>query len=169
MKIICPFVLLVWPYLFFPAAYLDSLTSEGGLAWLITYCVLTPIVYIISIICALRIKDAKTLALWNMVLKLCHIPAYLFIFFYGIVVAFFSWAFLFFTPVILAILVVIDCLLLATTSSFGICALVRAKAKETVSWAFLAVNAVLHFIFVLDVISSILVFCKIRKKVPASQ
>ena len=165
MKKICPFVLLVWPYLFFPAAYLDSLIPEGGSPCLITYCVLTPIVYLANIICACRNEDIRSLTRWNMALKLMHIPAYLFIFFYGVVVVFFSWAFLFFTPVILALLVVIDCLLLATTSAYGICGLLRGWKEGRISTACLVVNGIMHFIFVLDVISSIVVFCKVRKKV----
>lgn len=164
MKKLCPVILLIWPYLFFPAAYLDSLDSDGSLIWLIAYCVLTPIVYIANIICAWRSKDVRSTSRWDLILKLGHIPAYLFIFFYGVVVAFFSWAFLFFTPLIITILVVIDCLLLVTTSAYGISALLRAKSRGTASWAFLAVNAVAHFIFVLDVFSSIAVFCKLRKK-----
>ena len=163
MKKVFPFILLVWPYLFFPAAYLKYADTETGIPWLLIFCILTPIIYIANIICAFRTKDTKFLARWNMVLKLCHIPVFLFIFIYGVAVALAVWAFLFFTPIILAILVIIDVLLLCTTSAYGVCALVRSKQEGRISTAFMVVNIILHVLFVWDVISSIIIYFKIRK------
>ncbi|MBQ2785520.1 MAG: hypothetical protein IJF02_03350 [Oscillospiraceae bacterium] len=167
MKKFFPFILLVWPYLFFPAAYLKYADTETGIPWLLIFCILTPVVYIANIICAIRTNDTKFLARWNMVLKLCHIPVFLFIFIYGVAVALAVWAFLFFTPIILAILVIIDVLLLCTTSTYGICALVRTRLENRISMKFMAVNIIMHLLFVWDVISSIIVFFKLRKAKPA--
>lgn len=167
MKKVFPSILLIWPYLFFPALYLNSTDTESSIPWLLLYCILTPIIYLANIICAIRTKDTKSLARWNMALKLCHIPIYLFIFIYGVAVALAVWAFLFFTPIILAILVIIDVLLLCTTSAYGVCALVRSKQEGRISTAFMVVNIILHFLFVWDVISSIIIYFKIRKAKPA--
>ena len=162
MKKFFPFILLVWPCLFFPAIYLDSLTPESGLPRMLIYCILTPIIYIISIICALLTKNTKTLAKWNVALKLCHIPSYLFVFLIGLASAV-AMIKLPFTALIIPILVVIDVLLLCTTSAYGVCALVRSKQEGRISTAFMVVNIILHFLFVWDVVSSIIVCCKIRK------
>jgi len=162
MKKVFPFILLVWPYLFMPAAFLDSQSSEGGMLWLLIYCILTPIIYIANIICATRTQDAKSLACWNMALKLCHIPSYLFVFLIGLASAV-AMIKLPFTALIIPILVIIDVLLLCTTSAYGVCALVRSKQEGQISTAFMVVNIILHILFVWDVVSSIIVCCKIRK------
>ena len=162
MKKFFPFILLVWPYLFFPAAYLKYADTETGIPWLLIFCILTPVVYIANIICAIRTKDTKFLARWNMALKLCHIPSYLFVFLIGLASAV-AMIKLPFTALIIPILVIIDVLLLCTTSAYGVCALVRSKQENRISTAFMVVNIILHVLFVWDVISSIIVFFKIRK------
>lgn len=163
MKKICPIVLLIWPYLFFPAA-IATLEFEGQLAWIIGYCVLTPVVYIAGIVWAVKNKNIRSLARWNLAFKLCHIPAYISIFFSGVMFAGQMLVGIPFGLILIPILVAVDVLLLCTTSSYGICALIRARKDGRISTACLVVNGIMHFIFVLDVISSIVVFCKVRKQ-----
>jgi len=164
MKKVFPVVLLFWPYLYFTFAYLDSLSASGDLVWSLAYCIATPVIYILSIVCACRITEPRILTRWNLLLKLFHIPFFLFIFLLGILFALSIWAFVFFTPVILMILVAIDVALMLTTSSFGICALIRAKKENRISLPFLLVHTIAHLFFVTDVVSSLIVHLELRKK-----
>ena len=68
------------------------------------------------------------------------------------------------SPFILILLVVVDFFLMVTTSMFGVCALWRARKVKKVSTAFAVTHIILHFFFVADVISSIIVFVKLRRK-----
>lgn len=162
MNKVCAFLLLVWPYLFFPFVFLGALT-ESSLTWVWIYCLLTPVVYIANIVCACKAKDIRGLARWNMALKLVHIPAYLSIFFLGVIMAGQLLVGIPFGLILVPILAVIDYLLLFTTSTYGANALVKARKAHAVSIGFMIVNLVLHFICVLDVVSSVIVYCKLRK------
>lgn len=94
----------------------------------------------------------KGLAFWNMVVKLCHIPFYIFIFIFGIGVM-----------IAIPFLWLIDLILMLTSSSFGISALVHAKCEGKISNTFMAVNNLCHFVFVADVISAVVAHWKLRK------
>lgn len=96
--------------------------------------------------------SAKGLAFWNMVVKLCHIPFYIFIFIFGIGVM-----------IAIPLLWLIDLILMLTSSSFGIRALVHAKCEGSISTGFMTVNILCHFVFVADVVSSVITYLKLRK------
>ena len=85
MRKFCATLLLLWPYLFAIPFFL--LRLDGGYVGLIVYCALTPLVYIANITCACSAKDARSLSFWNLLLKVCHIPAYVLIFFIGMIMA----------------------------------------------------------------------------------
>ena len=169
MKKFWAILLILWPYLLIPFMLVMHVLSNGASKTpeLLIYCCCTPVVYIANIICASKTTNAKSLSFWNMMMKIFHIPAYIIVFWIG--------AYLTAQPVVglplgllfVPILVVIDVLLLCTTSAYGICALVRAKRENRISVAFMVVNMILHFLFVWDVVSSIIVFFKLRKAKPA--
>ena len=169
MKKFWSILLILWPYLLIPFMLIMHILSDGASKTpeLLIYCCCTPVVYIANIICACRTKSAKSLSFWNMLMKILHIPAYIVVFMISVMLTgqlVVGLPFgLFFVP----ILVVIDVLLLCTTSTYGICALVRAKRENRISVAFMVVNIILHVLFVWDVISSIIVFFKLRKAKPA--
>ena len=166
MKKICPFILLFWPYLFLPAAYLDSLNPDGGLVFVTVYCILTPLLYLANILCACRDKDVRRLSFWDLLLKLFHVPAYVLIFFVGLIMTGSILTGVPFGLLLVPVLVAIDCLLLVTTSVYGAKALYLAGKQGKASKEFTIVNILLHFVFVLDVVSSVITFCKIRKDTP---
>ena len=168
MKKCWAILLILWPYLLLPFMLVIHILSDGASKTpeLLIYCCCTPVVYIANIICACRAKDPKGLSFWNMLMKLFHIPAYVLIFMVGAMLA---GQLIVGSPlglIIVPILVVIDVLLLCTTSSYGVCALVRSMQENRISVAFMVVNIILHFLFVWDVVSSIIVYCKIRKTKP---
>ena len=109
-------------------------------------------------------NDDYHLAFWNMLVKLIHIPFYVGVFVFGIMLLLAAVVpgLIFITPVIVLILIVASYLLMITTSTYGINAIIRAKKKGTVSTGFVIVNIILHVFFVTDVISAIIVFVKMK-------
>ena len=160
MKKVWAVFLLVWPYLLLPFLFVFQKDVETGV---LLYCGLTPVVYIGNIICACRNRNIKSLTFWDMLLKLFHIPNYIMIFLLG---AMLTGQLIVGSPfglVLVPFLIVIDCMLMATTSAYGICALVRAGKTKAVTPAYMVLHIILHLVFVWDVISAIAVFAKIRK------
>lgn len=167
MKKCFPILLAIWPYLFF---FIATVVKEDsyGTAFL-AYFILTVLVYASNVIYACKCQGENAdyrLAFWEMVLKLAHIPFYLIVMAVSVLLTFSIVvpALLLMSPIIIFFLMMIDFFLMATTSVYGVNALVRAKRKGTVTGSFSLIHILLHFIFVLDVISSIFVFIQIRKQ-----
>ena len=160
-----PIMLIVFPYLLISPILISifehlnsiqllSSNADRIISRLFPWSIL---VYLLFLVCYLLYAvfskaSAKSLAFWNMVVKLCHIPFYIFIFIFGIGVM-----------IAIPMLWLIDVILMVTSSAFGISALVHAKREGRVTTAFTLINLVCHFLFVADVISAILVYRKLRK------
>ena len=143
IKNLFPLTLLIWPYLIAPL-FLDIFDAKTGSGYLIGYCILTVFVYLANILYACRCKAAAFLIRWNVAIKLAHIPFYFFLFCIGI-------AALAFSP----LLMVVDLLLMLTSSAYGISTLLRAKKNGLISSGFAAANLLCHFLFVLDKLSAV--------------
>ena len=165
-----PITLLVWPYLCIIPFWIESLDEEvfHSVPSLI-YVALTVVVYLLNIINACTYKDEEAcykLAFWNMLIKLLHIPFYLCVFVLGVMflLAAVLPVLTFITPFIVFMLFVIDLFLMITTSTYGVNALIRAGHKGIVSKKYAVAMSILHFFFIDDVISSIIVYLNIKKQ-----
>lgn len=72
MKKVLPFILMAWPYLL-------GVLLRAKAEWLLTflfcgYCILTIVVYITNIVHAFQCKNPVQLAVYNVLIKLVHIP-----------------------------------------------------------------------------------------------
>ncbi len=108
----------------------------------------------------------RKLAFWDMLLKLCFIPFYVVVFSFalGSTLAFMVVpGTIFFAPVVMVALVVVDYVLLLFTSSYGIAGAIRGQKQGMLTVGMTVVLCVLHFIFVTDVIASIVLYVQIRK------
>ena len=161
-----PVLLMIWPYILW---FLKDLEHETAVSVIvILYLILTAILYVANIFNACTYRGERVvyeLALFNMLMKLVHIPFYLFVFLIGVVFLFASVvpALLFVTPMVIFHLFIIDVLLMLTSSMYGINAILRARKTGIVTNKFAVVHCLLHCFFVTDVISSIVVFVKLRK------
>ena len=97
----------------------------------------------------------KQILFWNMLLKICNIPIFLFIFSIGL------FLFVVIIPLI-PILFLFDLFLMLSTSMYGINGIIQCGKEKCLSKKEVIVNIVLHFIFCADVLSSI--YCCIRLK-----
>lgn len=166
-----PILLAVWPYLFLPVAAVSG-EAEAGAAALVAYCLLTVAVYLANIVYACRYRSAQDfyeLAFWDMLIKLCHIPFYLGTFACGalVLMAMVVPAMIFVSPMVVFTLIIVDFLLMATSSAYGINALLRAKSRGLLPLKSVLVNGIFHFLFVLDVVSAVMIFVKLKKRKPA--
>lgn len=164
-----PLTLALWPYLYFPGSEIAGDSERLQTVFLVGYIILTIIVYLSNIIYACTCKGEDSyyhLAFWNMFIKLIHIPFYLFNCMIGVLFLFASVvpALTFVTPFIIFTLFFIDVLLMLTSSVYGISALIRAGHKQVISKEFAINNIILHFVFIMDVISSIILYIKVRKE-----
>lgn len=133
------------------------------------YFAATAVVYIWNIINAFKYKGqntAKELAFFNMIIKIVHIPFYLSVFAIGAMFLLTSVvpALTFVTPIILINLFITDIILLFISSMYGVNAIRHAYKGRMISGKSAIKNLIMHFIFVLDVISAINIYCKVKKQ-----
>lgn len=93
---------------------------------------------------------------WCMLLKICNIPIFLLIFIISLSL------FVVIIPLI-PLLFGFDCLLLLSTSMYGISGLVKCRKEGRISTKAMTVNIILQFIFCADVLSAIYCYVKSRK------
>lgn len=103
-------------------------------------------------------RDAVELAWVNMIIKLVQIPAYLFIFVVGLVcmITIFTFMISFF-------LMLLDCAAIILSGLIGVSAIKRSKEEGILSGKEMIFHGILQFIFCGDVVSSILVFRKVKR------
>ena len=99
--------------------------------------------------------SGKQILFWSMLLKICNIPVFLFIFAVGL------FLFVVIIPLI-PLLVLFDLFLLLSTSMYGINGIIQCGKERCLSKKEVLINIVLHFIFCADVFSSI--YCYIRSR-----
>lgn len=104
-------------------------------------------------------RDPLELARTNMILKLVHIPAYLFIFVVGLICVL-----TIFTIPVSVCLAVLDCAAIALSGLAGASAVKRCHEEGALSTGEAAAFGVLQFIFCVDVVISVVVFVKAKKR-----
>ena len=161
-----PVLLMIWPYILWTLKDLEHETVVSVIV--ILYLILTAVLYVINIINACTYPEecaAYELALFDMLIKFIHIPFYLFVFLIGVIFLFASVvpALLFVTPIVIFHLFIIDVLMMLTSSMYGINAILRARKSGVVTNKFTVIHCVMHCFFVMDVISAVVVFMKLRK------
>lgn len=113
---ILPIILMIWPYVFFVHEYFEYKNAHN---FFTLYVILTIVVYVLNIVNALTYPKDKVndLAFYDMLIKFVHIPFFLLIFGIGLLLLFAMVvpALIFFSPVMIMILAIIDYLLMITS------------------------------------------------------
>jgi hypothetical protein len=117
--------------------------------------IFTIIVFIKNIILK---QDSQKLLKINMTIKLIHIPAYVLIFFASLL----SFMTIFTMGFSIAFFV-FDCMTIFLTGLIGLSGLIRCLIENKLPKKTIILNAILLFVFCLDVISSIIIYKKIKK------
>lgn len=164
---IIPLLLIFCPYIFLLMIFLSDENNFDSL--LVTYLLFTTVIYILNIINACKINeenDFYNLAFWNMLIKLIHIPFFILIFIIGMIflMAMVVPALFIISPIICFILACLDYILILVSSSYGINAITKMRNENILSKKEAVIYIIMHFIFVLDVISAIIIFIKTKKQ-----
>lgn len=96
---------------------------------------------------------------YDMLMKIIHIPFYLYVF----MMAMFVPALLFISPFVIMYYMLIDFFLMMTTSMYGINVVISLTRKRMISKKLAFIHSILYCIFVMDVISAIVLFKQVKK------
>lgn len=167
-KKIMPLYLLVSVYAYIALVVLMLWIGEGLsiTALVVTIAVHLVLVfssYIPNIVYAIRLlkvdADDRTIMIWVVLLKVLFIPIYLIIFLLGIVTSInpMTWVFT-------IVFIIFDYSLLLASSAYGVVVIIKAHRQSKLTTSSMITHIIFHFIFVLDIISSIWIYFKIRAK-----
>ena len=173
LTIIAPIVQVSWIYLLIIALFtsinLDSAPSEGLFTILmLTIFIVSIGINIVMIVSAIiEKKEYKKLAFIDMALKIIYIPFYILVFmlalgFTGMLLVLGPGVL--FTPIVIFLFALFDFIHLCTTSAYGSKAIYIAKRNGLLSNKASIIINICHYIFVIDVIASIVLYCMLRKK-----
>ena len=143
---------------------MDTVFRNNGLYVLLSLFAL----FVAAFICAINIfitsilfkRSARELLRINMVIKIIHVPAYILIFFIGL----FSLITIF-TAGISVALIILDGLTILLTGLIGLAGIIRAFVENKLPKKTAILHTVLQFIFCADVVSSIVVYRKVKNAV----
>jgi len=170
LRKILPVILMIWPYLFLIGLWVACDLGDNGLSWFTGLSMLGTIaVYGLNIVNAFRgfdKEEGEKLAFYDMLIKLIHIPFYILIFVFGMVLVAVMVVpvFVMLTPFLILMLAIGDFFLMITSSMYGISAALRLGKAGEISKTASVVHFILHFFFVADVISAIVLYRTAKKK-----
>ena len=147
------------PYLFLIITFLYSNGFVGGyavLAALIFFLVVSFFGMAYAFILQRLGYDAEKLLFWNMLIKLLHIPFYLFVFFCTLLL------FIMIIPLI-PLVMVFEYIMLLSSTAFGISAAILLMRHDKRYSAVTIVLTVFQFVFCLDVIASVVGYIIVRR------
>ena len=156
-----PILLAVWPYTILLEEWIQGAVVPVYL--LVTLMIV--VANFIHVFYLARNWRLSELAFWSMVLKLAHIPYFL-----PLGLTLFSLLFIsivptfaLLVPMIMGILLLISYILLLITSTYGLVAIYQGRKQNTLSKFFAVSVAILHLMFVGDVIGACLNYLKTKK------
>ncbi|WP_252236758.1 MULTISPECIES: hypothetical protein [unclassified Clostridium] len=163
-KCILPIMLIISTYLLILITFKGN--HKGVLANLNLIFLGISIIFFISnmiypFILAKHGESSTALLFWDMLLKLCNIPIYIVVFMFGSIMM--IWP-LGFGVVIALFLALFDYIMLLPSSMYGVNGIVRAYREKKITKSTAVVNCILHFLFCLDVVSAIVMFCIVKSK-----
>ena len=144
--------------------------GDNGLSWFTGLSMIGTIaVYGLNIVNAFRgfdRQEGEKLAFYDMLIKLIHIPFYILVFVLGMLLAAVMVVpiFVMLTPFLILMLAIGDFFLMITSSMYGISAALRLGKTGEISKTASVIYFMLHFFFVADVISAILLYRSAKKR-----
>lgn len=162
------FLIALFPYLIlfalicmFTGYFMDSVFQNNVFLLLL----LLIVVYVIALVCAVAsfisslAKKRKTLDVLhiNMIIKLIHIPAYLLIFIVGIfcMITIFTFG-------VTIVLIILDGMTIALSGLIGFGGVIQSLREKKISVKAAIIHGILQFIYCADVISSIVIYRKVK-------
>jgi hypothetical protein len=141
---------------------METVFQNNGLYLILLLIIIYIIALVSSIIFCIKnimkkIISQKLLYI-NMVIKLIQIPAYVLIFFIGLICLF-----TIFTMAISIVLMIFDGMAIFLTGLIGLAGIIRCLIENKITKKTAVIYAIFQFIFCADVITSIKIYKKIKK------
>lgn len=163
LVIIFPYLIAIAPVCIFKGYFMKTIFKNNAYNLLLTLLV----IYVAALLCALAVfiisivKKRKPLELLhiNLIIKLIHIPAYIFIFFIGLICLL-----TIFTFAISFIFMIFDGMTIFLSGLIGLGGVIRSLKEKKISKKEAVIHGFLQFIFCADVISSIIIFITVSKR-----
>ena len=149
-------LLLIAPYGFLGSCLLQTTEDTGGS--LLPVLALFGVVLLCNMVYAFLLPrlgfDGRRILFWNLLLKLCNIPVYLFVFAVALVT----------NVLIIPMLFLFDYALLLASTMYGISGLLCCCREGKVSRKTLAIHCVAQCLFCVDVFSAVYCYIKTRNR-----
>ena len=162
--ILFPYFILLALFCLFTNTFMDTVFNNNGLYVLLALILL----YIIALVCSIIIfitsivfqRSSQQLLHINMIIKIIHIPAYILIFLFGLLCLL-----TIFSAGITIVLMILDIMTIFLTGLIGLVGIIRSVIENKLSKKTAIIYAIFQFIFCVDVISSIIIYKKIKKSI----
>ena len=161
--VLFPYAVIFILYCIFTGFLMESVFQNN-----VFFClILLVVIWIEAFICAISICIVSLIKKWdfvelsraNMLIKTISIPAYLAIFVIGVICML-----TIFTYAISIVLMIFDVMSIILSGLIGISAVKRSYDNKAISLKEMIIYGILQFVFRADIITSILVFTKSKKK-----
>ncbi len=165
--IIVPYIIpVICPLICFLNVALDEVGGEiaalvGIAVWLIGMVLVYPASYVLTVVDVCRaIKrkvPAKAILRSNLMIKCAQIPAYLLVFFLGLMlmVTIFTWPFA-------IVLILVDCFTVLLSGIVAVAGLLRAVSDKQISKGWAVVLSFASFLFCVDVVAAIIAYLSVK-------
>lgn len=160
--VLFPYAVAFVLYCIFSGFLMESVFQDNAYLCLL----LLIIIWVIALICAVSICAVSLVRKWdfvelsrvNMLIQTISIPAYLFIFVFGL-----ACMLTIFTFGISIVLMVLDAMAIVLSGLIGISAVKRSYDNKAISVKEMILYGILQFVFCVDVVVSIILFRKSKK------
>lgn len=160
--VLFPYAVAFVLYCIFSGFLMESIFQNNAYLCLL----LLIIIWVIALICAVSICAVSLVRKWdfvelsrvNMLIKTISIPAYFFIFVFGL-----ACMLTIFTFGISIVLMVLDAMAIVLSGLIGVSAVKRSYDNKAISVKEMILYGILQFVFCVDVVVSIILFRKSKK------
>lgn len=163
LVILFPYSIVFLIYSVTNSSVMESLFDNNIYLGLLYLCVFWMAAFISAVLVCVRNisqkRDPMELAWTNMIIKLVHIPAYLFIFVVGLICVI-----TIFTIPVSICLAILDCAAIVLSGLAGASAVKRCHEEGALSAGEAVAFGILQFVFCADVVISVVVFVKAKNR-----
>ncbi len=161
--VLFPYAVAFILYCIFSGFFMENVFQNNVFSCLL----ILVIIWIVALVCAIYTCATSLIRKWdfvelcraNMLIKSISIPAYIFIFIFGI-----ACMLTIFTFAISIIIIVLDVMSIVLSGLVGMSAVKRSYDNKVISAREMLFYGLLQFIFCADVITSIILFHKVKEK-----
>ena len=164
------FAVIVFPYTLFLALYclysgflMDTVFHNNGYLLLAALAIIAILCSFLTVLLCLKLffsnRSGKSLLTLNLIIKLCHIPAYLIIFILSLIFLISVWG-----TMVVFVFILYDLWCIGMSGSIAAASLYKTMCSHQLTIRQTIRFGILEFLFVIDVFCALYLFFYVRKK-----